>query len=154
MEIPKKKGQRGRRPRGVPGPTPTKQPRRRRGEEGATEDSGDIGCVCDFNDDDGFMIQCERCYIWQHCVCMNIPKNNVPEQYYCELCVTREVDKDLANRLQRLQRQKKRDESSSRESSPAREIKQNLVVDDEHSDDNDMDVDGKWKKKQNKNKEI
>lgn len=141
MELPKKKGQRGRRPRNAPGEAAQSKPRRKRGEEEANEESGDIGCICDFDDDDGFMIQCERCFIWQHCVCMGIPKTNVPEKYLCELCDKREVDKDLANNLQRLQRLKKRDDSSSRESSPARDSRVNITVDDDGSD-HDMEVDG------------
>lgn len=49
-------------------------------------DSGRIRCVCDYDDDDGFTIQCEQCLVWQHAKCVGISKNSVPEQYFCEEC--------------------------------------------------------------------
>ena len=115
LEIPKKKGQRGRRPRNPGAP---KQAKKKRGdeEENLEEDSGGIGCICDFDDDDGFMIQCERCNTWQHSICVGITKSTVPDQFFCELCDPRDVDKEAANKAQRLQRSKKKQDS--RESSP------------------------------------
>lgn len=49
-------------------------------------DSGRIRCVCDYDDDDGFTIQCEQCLVWQHAKCVGISKSSVPEQYFCEEC--------------------------------------------------------------------
>jgi len=36
--------------------------------------------------DDGFTIQCDKCYVWQHAACFSIPSDGVPETYLCELC--------------------------------------------------------------------
>lgn len=44
-------------------------------------------CLCDENQrDDGVMIQCENCDGWQHAECVGVDENQIPEQYYCELC--------------------------------------------------------------------
>jgi hypothetical protein len=52
-------------------------------------DSGLIVCICGIDDDDGFTIQCDVCYRWQHCLCMGFKTNEeVPEEeyqcYYCD----------------------------------------------------------------------
>ena len=49
---------------------------------------GDITrCPCgDNKDQEGFMIQCESCEIWQHGSCVGLTEKTTPEQYYCELC--------------------------------------------------------------------
>lgn len=51
-------------------------------------DSGLIGCICDIDDDDGFTIQCDVCFRWQHCLCMGFKTNDeVPEdEYKCYYC--------------------------------------------------------------------
>ncbi|KAK6462796.1 histone deacetylase complex [Scheffersomyces coipomensis] len=51
-------------------------------------DSGLIGCICGIDDDDGFTIQCDVCYRWQHCLCMGYKTNEeVPEdEYTCYYC--------------------------------------------------------------------
>ena len=51
-------------------------------------DSGLIGCICGISDDDGFTIQCDVCYRWQHCVCMGFKTSEeVPEdEYTCYYC--------------------------------------------------------------------
>lgn len=51
-------------------------------------DSGAIGCICGIEDDDGFTIQCDICYRWQHCVCMGYENGDeVPEdEYKCYFC--------------------------------------------------------------------
>lgn len=49
-------------------------------------DSGRIRCVCEYDEDDGFTIQCEQCLVWQHAKCVGISKSSVPEQYFCEEC--------------------------------------------------------------------
>ncbi|QPG72904.1 hypothetical protein FOA43_000207 [Brettanomyces nanus] len=64
--------------------------------------AGIIGCICGFGHDDGFTIQCDRCFRWQHAVCMNI--NNVdeaPEKYLCYLCDrTVRIDFERARSIQ------------------------------------------------------
>jgi len=36
-------------------------------------------CICEMDHDDGFMICCDRCSVWQHIVCMDINKKKIPE---------------------------------------------------------------------------
>lgn len=62
-------------------------------------------CICDFQHDDGFMICCDQCSVWQHIACMGVNRNNIPETYLCELCSPRPVDKRRAIRLQLLKRE-------------------------------------------------
>ncbi|KAF6041787.1 PHD-finger family protein [Candida parapsilosis] len=52
------------------------------------QDSGIIGCICGIEDDDGFTIQCDICFRWQHCVCMGYENGEeVPEdEYKCYFC--------------------------------------------------------------------
>ncbi|XP_063433141.1 uncharacterized protein LOC134715130 isoform X2 [Mytilus trossulus] len=52
-----------------------------------------IRCVCGIFRDEGLMIQCEKCFIWQHCDCMKV-KGDV-ENYLCELCNPRPVSKEI-----------------------------------------------------------
>ncbi|WBW73413.1 histone lysine methyltransferase Set3 [Schizosaccharomyces osmophilus] len=59
-----------------------------------------IRCVCPFDDDDGFTIQCENCEVWQHAICFEISSENVPENYLCEQCQPRSVDTDKARQVQ------------------------------------------------------
>ncbi|KAI8597769.1 hypothetical protein EDD21DRAFT_310342, partial [Dissophora ornata] len=81
------------------------------------EDAGIIRCICNFTDDDGFTIQCERCLVWQHAVCVGIVQSNVPDKYLCELCSPRPVDRKRANEIQRRRNgtlERKREKSPSR----------------------------------------
>ena len=55
------------------------------------EDSGIIRCVCTLEADDGFTIQCERCYAWLHGSCVGFTpeeeeRGALPEVYICPLC--------------------------------------------------------------------
>lgn len=73
-------------------------------------DAGVIRCVCGFDDDDGFTIQCEKCNAWQHGQCVDIySEQEVPETYYCNRCSDRKVDVESA-----IQRQLKRKENESK----------------------------------------
>lgn len=51
-------------------------------------DLGLIGCICGLEDDDGFTIQCDQCFRWQHCLCMGYKtQEEVPEnEYKCYYC--------------------------------------------------------------------
>lgn len=65
-----------------------------------------IICVCAFDSDDGFTIQCDNCLTWQHAVCIRIAPDQVPEEYLCDRCDPaaahrRGVDKGRAQALQR-----------------------------------------------------
>ncbi|GAO47370.1 hypothetical protein G7K_1578-t1 [Saitoella complicata NRRL Y-17804] len=75
-------------------------------------DSGLIRCICSISDDDGFTIQCERCYVWQHWVCVRIDKDHLPEHYKCDLCQPRPLDAARAREKQRrrLERVNKQEE--------------------------------------------
>ncbi|CCH45538.1 SET domain-containing protein 3 [Wickerhamomyces ciferrii] len=82
-------------------------------------DSGLITCVCSFEDDDGFTIQCDNCYRWQHAVCMGISSmDNVPDDYLCNVCSPRKIDVKKAKALQtqRLNSIRRRKERRSRNS--------------------------------------
>ncbi|KAF9110110.1 hypothetical protein BGX27_006765 [Mortierella sp. AM989] len=81
------------------------------------EDAGIIRCICNYIDDDGFTIQCERCFVWQHAVCVGIVQSNVPDEYLCELCSPRPVDRKRANESQRRRNgtlERKKEKSPSR----------------------------------------
>ncbi|KAG0379138.1 hypothetical protein BGX24_001601 [Mortierella sp. AD032] len=81
------------------------------------EDAGIIRCICGFTDDDGFTIQCESCFVWQHAVCVGIGQSNVPDKYLCELCSPRPMDKKRAIEIQRRRNgtiERKREKSPSR----------------------------------------
>lgn len=44
-------------------------------------------CVCgDNTDNEGFMICCETCEVWQHGGCIGIKPESTPDKYYCERC--------------------------------------------------------------------
>ena len=55
------------------------------------EDYGDYvtRCICDFKHDDGYMICCDECSVWQHVECMQVDPKNLPENYLCEECEPR-----------------------------------------------------------------
>lgn len=64
-------------------------------------DAGIITCICDLDDDDGFTIQCDHCNRWQHAICYGIKDIEMaPDDYLCNSCDPREVDIDLARRIQ------------------------------------------------------
>ncbi|XP_066434873.1 PHD finger protein 20-like protein 1 isoform X2 [Eleutherodactylus coqui] len=52
-------------------------------EEGISEI---VRCVCEMDEENGFMIQCEECLCWQHSICMGLLEDSIPEQYICYVC--------------------------------------------------------------------
>merc|ERR1712110_1134691 len=44
-----------------------------------------IRCVCNFLHSEGYMICCDKCYAWQHVMCVGIDPNQIPNEYLCEL---------------------------------------------------------------------
>ncbi|XP_053552595.1 PHD finger protein 20 [Bombina bombina] len=53
------------------------------------EEDGDceiVRCMCEVQEENDFMIQCEQCLCWQHGVCMGLLEENVPEKYTCYVC--------------------------------------------------------------------
>ncbi|KAI3641935.1 hypothetical protein MIR68_000045 [Amoeboaphelidium protococcarum] len=83
-------------------------------------DDGIIRCVCGYTTDDGFTIQCDKCLVWQHAICVNIRKNGVPEVYLCERCDPavgrgdRIIDYQMARELQRKKRLKQKKKKGGR----------------------------------------
>ncbi|XP_063000818.1 PHD finger protein 20 isoform X3 [Elgaria multicarinata webbii] len=45
-----------------------------------------VRCICEVEEENDFMIQCEECLCWQHGVCMGLLEENVPEKYTCYIC--------------------------------------------------------------------
>ncbi|CAH1134905.1 unnamed protein product [Ceutorhynchus assimilis] len=68
--------------------TPTFANSRKKNEE---EDI--IRCICGIPRDEGLMIQCERCTVWQHIECVNADASAA--SYHCEVCVPRKVDYEI-----------------------------------------------------------
>lgn len=59
------------------------------------EEEDVIRCVCGLYKDEGFMIQCDRCLVWQHGYCVNINEENAPDSYLCERCEPRDVNYEI-----------------------------------------------------------
>ncbi|KAL2091327.1 hypothetical protein ACEWY4_013590 [Coilia grayii] len=51
-----------------------------------TRGSEIVRCVCEVEEDNDFMIQCEECLCWQHGTCMGLLEDSVPEKYTCYIC--------------------------------------------------------------------
>ncbi|XP_077928118.1 PHD finger protein 20-like protein 1 isoform X11 [Halichoerus grypus] len=45
-----------------------------------------VRCICEMDEENGFMIQCEECLCWQHSACMGLLEESIPEQYVCYVC--------------------------------------------------------------------
>lgn len=53
----------------------------------AEPDSVLIECICGIEEDDGFTVQCDICYRWQHCNCMGFSDSEeLPDIYKCYYC--------------------------------------------------------------------
>ncbi|BES87798.1 AWS [Nesidiocoris tenuis] len=57
------------------------------------EEEDVIHCICGIFRDEGVMIQCERCLVWQHCYCVGASSN--VEKFLCERCSPREVNYEI-----------------------------------------------------------
>lgn len=63
-------------------------------KDGGHEKEDDIiRCICGLYKDEGLMIQCEKCMVWQHCDCMGMTSD--VEHYLCEQCDPRPVDREV-----------------------------------------------------------
>ncbi|XP_054619165.1 histone-lysine N-methyltransferase ASH1L isoform X1 [Dunckerocampus dactyliophorus] len=62
---------------------------------GRSHDKDDdiIRCICEMYKDEGLMIQCEKCMVWQHFDCMRLETE--VEHYLCEQCEPRPVDREV-----------------------------------------------------------
>lgn len=62
-------------------------------------------CICGYLHDDGYMICCDKCSVWQHIDCMGVDRNNIPDSYFCELCQPRILDAVQAKAMQKRKRE-------------------------------------------------
>ncbi|KAL0084149.1 hypothetical protein J3Q64DRAFT_1736070 [Phycomyces blakesleeanus] len=52
-----------------------------------SSDGGSVTrCVCGEQHNVGLMVQCESCEVWQHCDCIGMGENDLPDHYYCDQC--------------------------------------------------------------------
>uniref|UniRef100_A0A8C6UEZ9 PHD finger protein 20, a n=1 Tax=Neogobius melanostomus TaxID=47308 RepID=A0A8C6UEZ9_9GOBI len=51
-----------------------------------TSDQEIVRCICEVEEENDFMIQCEECLCWQHGTCMGLLEDNVPDRYTCYIC--------------------------------------------------------------------
>lgn len=81
------------------------------------EDDGITRCICEFDHDDGYMICCDKCSVWQHIECMGISSDAVPENYLCDQCQPRTLDRDRAKAIQERKREEQSDDDDEEDDS-------------------------------------
>lgn len=54
--------------------------------ETVTHESEIVRCVCEVQEENDFMIQCDECLCWQHGTCMGLYEDSVPDSYSCYIC--------------------------------------------------------------------
>ena len=59
------------------------------------------------------IINLKHCRVWQHVVCMGLDKNNIPDEYLCELCKPRPIDRKRAKAMQARRRNEIRELNNS-----------------------------------------
>ncbi|XP_054713752.1 serine-rich adhesin for platelets-like [Uloborus diversus] len=62
-------------------------------DDKSDEDDEVIRCICNIYKDEGLMIQCEKCLVWQHCDCVGV--DGKVEKYLCEQCSGLELSKEV-----------------------------------------------------------
>ncbi|RPB07475.1 hypothetical protein P167DRAFT_402427 [Morchella conica CCBAS932] len=86
--------------------------------EDAENHLGEIQCICEISDDDGFTICCDICDSWQHLVCVQLTKENLPAKYYCPKCSPRTLDIQKAKDIQRQRRAEEQAKRSHKKKRP------------------------------------
>ncbi|XP_050310082.1 inactive histone-lysine N-methyltransferase 2E-like isoform X2 [Anthonomus grandis grandis] len=57
-------------------------------------------CICGYLHDDGYMVECDKCKVWQHVQCV-VKNKQIPDEYLCEECdPTKPVDRSKARLIQ------------------------------------------------------
>ncbi|CAG9857408.1 unnamed protein product [Phyllotreta striolata] len=57
-------------------------------------------CICGFLHDDGYMVECDRCKVWQHVQCV-VKNRQVPDEFLCEECdPSKVIDRPKARAVQ------------------------------------------------------
>ncbi|KAK9877038.1 hypothetical protein WA026_016065 [Henosepilachna vigintioctopunctata] len=57
-------------------------------------------CICGYLHDDGYMVECDQCKVWQHVQCV-LKNKQVPDEYLCEKCnPLKPVDSHKAKSIQ------------------------------------------------------
>ncbi|XP_074660592.1 uncharacterized protein LOC141913053, partial [Tubulanus polymorphus] len=75
--------------------TETQQSNTENMDEDYTQNTG-VRCPCGYNEDDGLMILCAKCNLWQHGVCFKIlDETQAPSAHYCDLCAQNLSDRSL-----------------------------------------------------------
>lgn len=69
--------------------------RSKRRSRGRVQSVNHIRCVCGDDENDGLMICCEECDVWQHCDCMGLSQENMPDMYWCEMCKPENFGSDV-----------------------------------------------------------
>ncbi|KAK5827890.1 hypothetical protein F5H01DRAFT_317217 [Linnemannia elongata] len=55
-------------------------------EDDGGDEEGVIMCVCGSKEDEGAMVQCDKCEVWLHLECLDLSEDDVPEEYFCPTC--------------------------------------------------------------------
>ncbi|CEP11128.1 hypothetical protein [Parasitella parasitica] len=59
-------------------------------EDSSDERSSDADsvtrCICGQGHNSGLMVQCDKCEVWQHCECIGLNQDKLPDHYYCDQC--------------------------------------------------------------------
>ncbi|KAH8551814.1 hypothetical protein BGW37DRAFT_492464 [Umbelopsis sp. PMI_123] len=58
-------------------------------DDDSSDENSVTRCICHKIHNDGMMVQCDNCNVWQHCPCVGldgVSEDDMPDQYYCEEC--------------------------------------------------------------------
>ncbi|KAF8930803.1 hypothetical protein EDD21DRAFT_135261 [Dissophora ornata] len=60
------------------------------GESSCDEDEDEEGiimCICGSKEDEGAMVQCDKCQVWLHIECLDLSEDDIPDEYFCPTCL-------------------------------------------------------------------